>query len=336
MRQDKGIYIIAEAGVNHNGSLELARQMVDAAAEAGADAVKFQSFKAETLVSAAAPLAEYQKQGADDSQTQQEMLRALELSHEDQTDLFQYTGKQGLDFLSSPFDLDNMVFLAELGLSTLKIPSGEITNLPYLRAAGNYPWQIILSTGMSFLHEVEAAVNILTAAGKSKAEVVVLHCNTQYPTPMADVNLRAMPAMGRALGVAYGYSDHSAGIEVTVAAAAMGARVIEKHFTLDRSMAGPDHKASLDPPELRKMVSAIRNVELAMGKEEKCPSPSETANRLVARKSIVAGRALKKGEVFSYENLAAKRPGSGRSPMEWDRLLGQKAARDYEPDEMIE
>jgi N,N'-diacetyllegionaminate synthase len=330
------ITIIAEAGVNHNGSMDLARKLVDAAAEAGADAVKFQAFKAETLVSVHAPKAEYQKQGRNDPQSQQQMLKALELSHAEQKELLRYTRDRGIEFLSSPFDMESVEFLADLGLSAVKVPSGEITNLPYLRAIARHPWQVILSTGMSFFEEVEAAVRVLETCGKAKEDMVLLQCNTQYPTPVADVNLRAMPAMGRALGLAFGYSDHTCGIEVAGAAAAMGAVVIEKHFTLDKAMAGPDHRASLDPGELKAMVAAIRNIEQALGTREKSPSPSETANRAVARKSIVAGRPIKKGETFSEENLVAKRPGTGISPMAWDEVMGRKAARDFGADEMIE
>lgn len=333
---DNQVYIIAEAGVNHNGSLGLAKEMVDAALFAGVDAIKFQTFNTDDLVSAFAPKAEYQKQGTPETKTQKQMLEKLELGYRDQEILFQYTRQQGLDFLSSPFDLRSIAFLAGLGLDTIKIPSGEITNLPYLRAIGREKWKILLSTGMSFMEEVINAVDILVQSGTSKSDILVLHCNTQYPTPMEDVNLNAMPVLGAVLGLDYGYSDHTMGFEISAAAVAMGARVIEKHFTLDRSMPGPDQQASLDPEELKTMVKIIRNIESAMGTCHKRPSASEENNRLIARKSIVAAKEIAENEVFSPENLTVKRPGNGVSPMEWDRVMGMAAKRAYTIDEMIE
>ncbi|MCM1070851.1 MAG: N-acetylneuraminate synthase [[Clostridium] fimetarium] len=330
------VIIIAEAGVNHCGSLERALAMVDAAAEAGVDYVKFQTFKAAKLVSANAPKAGYQEANDPSSgSTQLEMLRRLELSAADFATLAARCREKGIGFLSTPFDLDSIRDLAPLGMDYWKIPSGEITNLPYLRAIGSRGESVILSTGMSDLDEVEAALRALEEAGTPRSKVILLHCNTQYPTPMADVNLRAMEPL-RTLGAAsVGYSDHTLGTEVPVAAAALGASVIEKHFTLSRDLPGPDHKASLTPAELALMVSQIRNIELALGDGSKRVSDSERPNIAVARKSIVASRPIARGETLSSENLAVKRPGTGLSPMLWDSVTGTQAVKDFAPDEPI-
>lgn len=334
----KKCLIIAEAGVNHNGSIDLAKGLVDVAAEAGADIVKFQTFKANKLVSTFAKKADYQianmKESDDD--TQFGMLKRLELSEENHLILIDYCKQKGIQFLSTGFDVDSLQYLAGLGIKIAKIPSGEITNLPYLRAVASLFPQIILSTGMSELMEVRDAIAVLLAGGIQKKKITVLHCNTEYPTPFDDVNLRAMNGLQKQLDVAVGYSDHTPGIEVPVAAVALGASIIEKHFTLDRNMEGPDHKASLEPAELKAMVTAIRNIEIAMGREEKKPSPSEIKNRSVARKSIVAARFIKKGELFSESNLTVKRPGDGISPMRWDEVMGQAAKKDFKADELIE
>lgn len=332
----KKILIIAEAGVNHNGSVETAKKMVDAASAAGADAVKFQTFRAEKLVSRTAPKAEYQKKTTDAAESQLDMIKKLELDEKAHEDLMAYCRKKGIVFLSTPFDLESVDLLEKLGLDTFKIPSGEITNLPYLRKIGCLNKQVILSTGMADLGEVEDAVDVLAAAGTSKEHITLLHCNTEYPTPFEDVNLSAMLTLREAFRTAVGYSDHTPGIEIAIAAAALGATIIEKHFTLDRNMEGPDHKASIEPDELRAMVQAIRNVEKAMGNGTKKASPSESRNMMIARKSIVAARDIKQGEVFSAENLTVKRPGGGISPMEWDRLLGRKAVKDFRQDEFVE
>ena len=329
------VFIIAEAGVNHNGSVELAKRLIDVASEAGADAVKFQTFKAEKLVSKNAQKAQYQKEtsGADESQFT--MIKKLELDLDIHKELIAYCSEKEIMFLSTPFDLESIAMLHDLGLEIFKIPSGEITNLPYLRAIGALQKQIILSSGMATMAEIDAALNILTQAGTPKQNITVLHANTMYPTPMEDVNLRAMPNIGKTFDVVYGYSDHTLGIEVDIAAVAMGASVIEKHFTLDKTMQGPDHKASLEPDELKAMVKGIRNIEKALGSEIKQPSPSEMPNMQVARKSIVAAREIKKGEIFTPENLTVKRPGDGISPMKWDEIVGTPAQRDYEMDELI-
>jgi len=328
-------FIIAEAGVNHNGSLELAKKLIDAAAAAGADAVKFQSFKAEKVVSRYAKKAEYQKQTTDASESQLDMIRKLELNEHAHKELFDYCRSKNIIFLSSPFDHDSIDLLNKLGLKIFKIPSGEITNLPYLRKIGCLKKQVILSTGMADLGEIEDALDVLVSSGTPLDEITVLHCNTEYPTPMQDVNLKAMQTIARAFGVQVGYSDHTLGIEVPIAAVAMGATVIEKHFTLDKSMEGPDHRASLEPEELEAMVKAIRNIEKALGNGIKKPSPSELGNKPIARKSIVAAKEIKKGEVFTGENLTVKRPGNGISPMRWDEVIGRKAGRDYKVDEII-
>ncbi len=328
--------IIAEAGVNHNGDLELAKQIVKAAANAGADLVKFQTFTAERLAIDSAPKADYQNQTTDQKQSQFAMLRQLELTAEMHEQLIVYCSKQGIGFFSTGFDLESVDYLASLGADRFKIPSGEITNLPYLRHVGAFGKPLILSTGMATLGEIEAALDACEIAGTPRSRVTVLHCNTEYPTPMSDVNLRAMCSIRDAFGVAVGYSDHTLGIEVPIAAVALGATVIEKHLTLDRNWPGPDHKASLEPDEFAVMVRAIRNIEQAMGDGIKRPSPSEAKNKPIARKSLVAARSIKAGERFTPENLTAKRPGTGVSPMRWDEVMGRTATRDYGADEMIE
>jgi N,N'-diacetyllegionaminate synthase len=329
------VFIIAEAGVNHNGDPELARRLVDVAREAGADAVKFQTFQAAGLAARSAPKAGYQLGTTDRDESQYEMLRKLELDEAAHRMLIAHCAARGIRFLSTPFDPASLDMLMELGLDTIKIPSGEATNLPFLRRIGAQGKEVILSTGMCSLMEVEAALGALVSAGTPLARITVLHANTEYPTPMGDVNLRAMAAMGHAFGVRYGYSDHTRGIEIPIAAAALGASVIEKHFTLDRGMEGPDHKASLEPGELKAMVEAIRGIEAALGDGIKAPSPSEAGNRAVARKSIFAGRPIRKGEIFTEENLTTKRPGTGISPMRWDEFIGRPAPRDYAEDEML-
>ena len=328
--------IIAEAGVNHNGDLELAKQIVKAAANAGADLVKFQTFTAEGLAIDSAPKADYQNQTTDQKQSQFAMLRQLELTAEMHEQLIVYCSKQGIGFFSTGFDLQSVDYLASLGADRFKIPSGEITNLPYLRHVGAFGKPLILSTGMATLGEIEAALDACEIAGTPRSRITVLHCNTEYPTPMQDVNLRAMCSIRDAFGVAVGYSDHTLGIEVPIAAVALGATVIEKHLTLDRNWPGPDHKASLEPDEFAVMVRAIRNIEQAMGDGIKRPSPSEAKNKPIARKSLVAARSIKAGERFTPENLTAKRPGTGVSPMRWDTAMGRTATRDYGADEMIE
>ncbi len=332
---ERGIFIIAEAGVNHNGDINLARKLVDAAVSAGADAVKFQTFKAEKVISRYAPKAEYQTKTTPSSESQLEMVKKLELDDAAHRVLIDYCTEKGILFLSTPFDLDSIDLLHALKLSIFKIPSGEITNLPYLRKVGSLNKKIILSTGMSTLGEVEAAIQVLMSVGTIRDYITVLHCNTEYPTPFHDVNLLAMLTMRDALKVSVGYSDHTKGIEIPVAAAALGATVIEKHFTIDRTMEGPDHKASLEPNELAAMVDSIRNVERALGDGIKKPSFSEIKNREIARRSIIAAKHIFRGEMFTKGNLDVKRPGTGISPMEWDRIIGNVALRDFEEDELI-
>ena len=328
------IFIIAEAGVNHNGDIEIAQKLVDAAVAAGADAVKFQTFKAETLVCREAKKAEYQMETTDRDESQFAMLKRLELTRDMHEKLMNYCEQKRIMFLSTPFDIDSLYYLVSCGLTIIKIPSGEITNYPLLREAARTGKKIILSSGMSTLDEVRNAMEVLQENGCP--DLTVLHCNTEYPTPYKDVNLKAMCTMKEALKVPVGYSDHTPGIEVAVAAAALGAEVIEKHFTLDRNMEGPDHKASLEPDELAEMVRAIRNIELAMGDGKKEPSDSEKKNIAIARKSIVARCDIRAGEIFTEENLTAKRPGDGISPMQWNQVLNSEARRDFAPDEMIE
>ena len=327
--------IIAEAGVNHNGSMILAKKLVDIAAEAGADFVKFQTFKAETLVTQTADKAEYQKGLTSEDETQFEMLKKLELDKDAHEELMNYCGQKGIKFLSTAFDHDSIELLAELDIPLFKIPSGEITNLPYLRHIGRMGKPIIMSTGMSTLNEVRDALNILIESGAEKENITILHCNTEYPTPLEDVNLKAMLTIRDELGMNIGYSDHTLGIEVPIVAVTMGATVIEKHFTLDKNSPGPDHAASLEPVDLKAMVSAIRNIEKAMGNGIKEPSQSEIKNIPIVRKSIVAKMSIKKGELFTEENLTVKRPGTGISPMDWDRVLGKVAGTDYQMDDLI-
>ena len=328
------VYIIAEAGVNHNGQFTLAKRMIDEAAKAGADAVKFQTFKAEHLVSRQAPKAQYQIDTTGEKETQLMMLKRLELTRDEFMKLAEYAKEINIDFLSTPFDLESIDFLQSFTMPYWKIPSGEITNRPYLAkiAATNKP--VILSTGMSTMEEIEEALNIFNEYDCSM--ITLLHCNTQYPTPFEDVNLKAMKAIRNRFGVRVGYSDHTLGIEIPIAAVAMGAAVIEKHFTLDREMEGPDHKASLQPEELKAMVKAIRNVETALGSEEKRPSPSEVKNRIIARKSIVAKRDIRKGEIFTEDNITTKRPADGITPMRWHEVLGKAAKKVFLEDEKIE
>lgn len=328
------VFIIAEAGVNHNGNIEIAKKLVDVAILAGANAVKFQTFKADKLASKQAPKAAYQNETTEQSETQYEMLKKLELTEDMHKELIRYCEGKGIMFLSTPFDIDSIDLLMELGLDIIKIPSGEITNQPYLRAVAKQKKQVILSTGMSDLQEVKDAVQVLRQYGSS--DIKVLHCNTQYPTPVEDVNLKAMVKMGEELELPFGYSDHTLGIEIPIAAVALGATVIEKHFTLDKTMEGPDHKASLEPDELNAMVRAIRNVEKAMGKETKVATESEKDNKCIVRKSIVASCGIEKGEILTENNLTVKRPGNGVSPMKWDEVVGTVSNRAYEADEMIE
>lgn len=331
----KHVYIIAEAGVNHNGSLILAKQLVDVAVAAGADAVKFQTFKTTNLVSKKAEKADYQKKATGVDESQFEMIKKLELSEGMHLELLAYCQAKNIEFLSTPFDHDSIELLNNLGLKTFKIPSGEIVNLPYLRHIGRLNKQVILSTGMASLGEVEAAIDVLVAAGTDRANISVLHANTEYPTPMCDVNLRAMQTLGQAFNLPYGYSDHTEGIEVPIAAVALGATIIEKHFTLDKTMEGPDHRASIEPQELGDMVRSIRNIESALGSFVKQTSPSEAKNKLVARKSIVAKAAIKQGDILNEFNIAVKRPGTGISPMRWDEVIGTVAKKDYSADDLI-
>lgn len=323
-------FIIAEAGVNHNGSLELAKKLIDAAVLAGADAVKFQTFKTEDQVSKIAPKAQYQKENTDSEESQFDMIKKLELSYDDFRELQNYCSNKNIVFLSTPFELESVEFLAALNLPYFKIPSGEITNLPYLRKIASYGRKIILSTGMADLKEIEDALAVLKGC-----EVSLLHCTTEYPCPYEDVNLKAMQTLKDHFGLKVGYSDHTSGIEVAIAAVAMGAKIIEKHFTLDKKMQGPDHKASLEPQELKQMVNAIRNVEKAMGTGEKTPSKSEIKNITIARKSIVAKTKIQKGETFTEKNITTKRPATGISPMKWDEIIGQVAQKCYEEDDLI-
>ena len=327
--------VIAEAGVNHNGSIELAFELIDAASDAGVDVVKFQTFNAENLVTQSAAKADYQLGTTDVQETQFEMLKKLELSYDMHLKLISRCKEKGIRFSSTGFDSSSVDALIELGVDFIKVPSGEITNLPHLRHVGSKGLPIILSTGMCTMQEVASALEILEKAGARKADVTVLHCNTEYPTPMEDVNLRAMLSMEKELGVKVGYSDHTLGIEVPIAAVALGAIVIEKHFTLDRTMEGPDHAASLEPDELKQLVVSIRNIEKAMGDGLKKPSKSEQKNISIVRKSIVASKKIKAGEKFTEDNLSVKRPGTGISPLRWDELLGLEANKDFQPDELI-
>ena len=333
----KQVVIIAEAGVNHNGSMDNAFRLIDAAVEAGADYIKFQTFKAENLVSSSAPKAIYQQRNAkDENESQLQMLKRLELSYDQHEELLDYCKKRHIQFFSTAFDLESLDYLYAIGLNMVKIPSGEITNLPYLRKAATLFQKVILSTGMATMQEIEDALQVFITAGIGKDAITILHCNTEYPTPMEDVNLKAMLSIQKEFGTNIGYSDHTLGIEVPIAAVSLGASVIEKHFTLDKSMPGPDHKASLEPTELKAMVTAIRNVEKAMaGTGLKEVSASEQKNIAIARKSIVAKQKIRNGERFTDENITVKRPGTGISPMKWDEVIGQTANKDFEPDELI-
>jgi N,N'-diacetyllegionaminate synthase len=328
-------FVIAEAGVNHNGSLELAKKLVDVAVEAGANAVKFQTFQAKKLLTRAASKAGYQEKTTSVRQSQYEMIRLLELSEEAHKELIAYCLEKNIMFMSTPFDNDSVDMLAGFGMQIFKIPSGEITNLPYLRHVGKQGKQVIMSTGISNLGEIEDALNVLLSCGLAKSKITILHATTEYPCPMEDVNLRAMQTIRNAFHIGVGYSDHSQGIEVAVAAVALGAEVIEKHFTLDRSMEGPDHLASLEPDELISMIRSIRNIDLALGDGIKKASVSEESNRIVARKSIVAATAIFKGDKFTVDNITVKRPGSGISPMRWDEIVGQTAQKNYASDDLI-
>ena len=330
------VLIIAEAGVNHNGDLALAKRLIDVAAEAGADLVKFQTFSADRLATRAACKADYQSQTTCSKETQHQMLSRLELSTAMYHVLVSHCSARGIGFFSTGFDIESVDFLVSLGQNHFKIPSGEITNLPYLRHIGHFGKAVILSTGMATLGDIEAAIAVVEQAGTPRTLITVLHCTTEYPTPMAEVNLRAMQSIQAAFGVAVGYSDHTPGIEVAIAATALGATVIEKHFTLDRNMPGPDHKASLEPDELKAMVTAVRNIEIALGDGIKRLTPSEVRNKPVARKSLVASKTIKKGEAFSSENISPKRPGTGISPMLWDEVIGRIALRDFAIDDFLE
>ncbi|MBE6087267.1 MAG: N-acetylneuraminate synthase [Clostridium beijerinckii] len=326
-------FIIAEAGVNHNGDISIAKRLIDVAVDAQVDAVKFQTFKSEKLVNRDAKKAEYQKSATSSEESQFDMLKKLELDKETHKILIEYCKHKNIMFLSTAFDLESIDLLNDLNMPIFKIPSGEITNYPYLRKIGFLHKKVILSSGMSTIDEIEDAINVLKENGTN--DISVLHCNTEYPTPMEDVNLNAMNTIKNELNVEVGYSDHTLGIEVPIAAVAMGASIIEKHFTLDKNMIGPDHKASLDPEELKKMVEGIRNIESALGSSNKSISKSESKNLNIVRKSIVANKSIKKGEIFTEENLTCKRPGNGISPMRWNEVLGQKAIKDFQEDEMI-
>jgi len=327
--------VIAEAGVNHNGDLQLAMQLVDAAADAGANVVKFQTFQANQLATESAEQAAYQQQALGQPHSQLALLQQLELKPEQHGQLIEHCQQRGIDFLSTAFDTPSIKLLASLALKRWKIPSGEITNLPYLRQIGAQGQPIILSTGMANLGEIEAVLTVLEQLGTPRGQITVLHCTTEYPAPPEEVNLRAMHTIAQAFGVAVGYSDHTDGIAVPIAAVAMGATVIEKHLTLDRSLPGPDHKASLEPDQFAAMVRGIRTIEQALGDGIKRPTPSEQANLPVVRKSLVAARPIRAGELFSEANLTAKRPGTGLSPMQWDAWIGRPALRDYAADELI-
>ena len=329
------VFIIAEAGVNHNGSIKLAYKLIDIASSSGANAVKFQTFKAENLVSKNAQKAEYQKKTSDASETQFHMLKRLELDFNAHKKLIDYCKNKDIIFLSSAFDHDSINLLNKLELQIFKIPSGEITNYSYLKHIGSLSKKVILSTGMSNLKEIEGALNVLMSAGTLKENITILHSNTMYPTPMEDVNLKAMQTIQNKFEVQVGYSDHTLGIEVDIAAVAMGASIIEKHFTLDKNMKGPDHQASLSPEELKDMIAAIRNIEKALGNGEKIVSPSEQKNKDIIRKSITASCPINKGERFTEDNITLKRPGTGISPMKWNDVIDSIAQKDYKTDEMI-
>jgi N,N'-diacetyllegionaminate synthase len=332
------VIIIAEAGVNHNGDINLAKKLIDVAVDAGVDFVKFQTFKSESLVSKSAKKADYQIENTQDStENQLQMLKKLELSHEKHVELMAYCRQKNISFFSTAFDIESLIYLKELGLTMVKIPSGEITNLPYLRKAAELFSKVIISTGMSTLEDIEKALNVFLSGGIKRETIYILHCNTEYPTPMKDVNLLAMLSIKNNFNVEIGYSDHTLGIEVPTAAVALGAKMIEKHFTLDRSLPGPDQLASLEPLELKAMVASIRNIEMAIsGNGIKEPSNSELKNMEIARKSIVAKTSIKKGDIFSESNITTKRPGNGISPMHWDEVMGKVAQADFNEDDLIE
>lgn len=328
--------IIAEAGVNHNGDIDLALELVRRAARAGADLVKFQTFQTGRSIARHAPKADYQKQTTGVTESQYEMVRKLELSADDHRRLLAECRRCGIGFFSTAFDRDSHDLLIRLGVDRVKVPSGELTNLPLLRHMTREGLPVILSTGMATLGEIETALGIIEANGTPRKRITILHCTTEYPAPMHEVNLRAMQTLSAAFGTAVGYSDHTEGIEVPIAAVALGATIIEKHFTLDRSMPGPDHRASIDPDQFAAMASAIRNIEAALGDGIKAPTASELRNRLIARKSIVAARPIRAGETFDESNLDTKRPGTGLSPTQWDEVVGRVAKRDFAEDELIE
>ena len=330
------VLIIAEAGVNHNGDINVAKKLIDVAADAGADLVKFQTFSADRLVTESASKADYQKLATDNVESQHTMLRKLELTEAMHHELIAHCALRGIGFFSTGFDIESINLLVSFGQELFKIPSGEITNLPYLRHIGKLGKEVILSTGMSSMDEIESAINALEESGTPRVRITVLHCTTAYPVPMSDVNLRAMQSIRTKFGVDVGYSDHTLGIEISMAAVTLGATIIEKHFTLDRTLPGPDHKASLEPSELKSMIDGIRNIEQALGDGIKRLMPSEFSNRDVARKSVVARLPISSGQVLNEENLATKRPGTGISPMKWGNLLGKKAHRDYSVDELID
>ncbi len=330
------VFIIAEAGVNHNSSIEIAKKLIDVAKEAGCDAVKFQTFNSKKMVSMRAPKAAYQEKNTVKGETQYCMLKKLELSHADHRKLMKYCIDKGIVFMSSPFDEESIEFLNKLNVSIFKIPSGEITNKLYLKKIGSYKKKVIMSTGMAYLNEIGDAIDVLISSGMNKKDITLLHCNTEYPTPMKNVNLRSMLTIKNKFDTKVGYSDHTMGIEIAIAAVALGASVIEKHLTLDKKMDGPDHKASLEPDELKAMVKAIRNVEKAMGDGIKKPSKVEKENIAVVRKSIVAARNIRKGEIFNEDNIIVKRPGTGISPFKWDYIIGKIAKKDFKEDDLIE
>ena len=331
---NKQVFIIAEAGVNHNGKLDLAKALIDAAASAGVDAVKFQTFKAKKLLTQNTPKAAYQKETSGEG-SQFDMIRKLELDKETHLILMDYCIDKRLEFMSTPFDHDSIDMLDEIGIKRFKVGSGDLTNIPFLRHMASKSKPIILSTGMARMSEIEQACNAILQTGFPKELLSLLHANTEYPTPYEDVNLRAMIAIHEKFGVTTGYSDHTPGIEIPVAAVSLGAAIIEKHFTLDRKMKGPDHKASLEPDELAAMVNAVRHIEVALGDGIKVPSPSEAKNMIAARKSLVALKNIREGEIFTIDNLGVKRPGNGISPLNWDRYIGTPATRNYQQDELI-
>ena len=330
------VYVIAEAGVNHNGCIHRAKRMVEVAAESGANAIKFQTFTAEKLLTPNAPKADYQLQSTDCNESQFEMIRSLELSDEAHRALIAQCRECNIEFMSSAFDIEGLAYLYDLGMRTFKIPSGEITNLPYLRAIGKLASEALVSTGMASIEEVQASVNVIEDAGVGRDRIFVLQCHTEYPTKIEDVNLRAMEQMGKMLGVKYGYSDHTVGHEVALAATALGASVIEKHFTLDRELPGPDHKASIEPNQLREMILGIRKVEAALGSSCKQPTPVELKNREIVRKSIFAAESIKRGDEITEASVSIKRPGTGLSPMHWDQVIGSTARKDFRKHDPIE